>query len=300
MTLPPVIDVRDLTKRRGDRMVVDRVSFSVHRGEIVGILGHNGAGKTSAIECVQGLRNPDGGTVSVLGCDPLRERARLGSRIGSQLQASALPERLRVGEALRLFADDDLDMAWVESWGLRPLWDRAFANLSGGQQQRLFVALALINRPEVVFLDELTQGLDPAARREAWSLIRRVGDEGTTVVLVTHFVDEAEALCDRLIVMSDGRVVATGTPEQLIHRYGPGTTVRYTDPYADESSLRSVPGVAAVEVSGREVAVRGSTSMIAHLGGYLVGRRADVEPPSDIRVTHPTLEDALLSVEETK
>lgn len=291
---PPVVDVRGLTKRYGDRSVVSGVDLTVGQGEIVGILGHNGAGKTTTVECAQGLRAVDGGSVAVLGLDPLRQRAQLGSRVGSQLQESALPDRLKVGEALRLFADGAVDRDWVDGWGLADLWDQAFATLSGGQQQRLFIALALVNRPEVVFLDELTQGLDPVARRDIWAAIERVRAEGTTVVLVTHFIDEAEALCDRLVVMSGGSVVAEGTPAGLVERFGPGVGVRYTDPTANAATLRAVPGVTSVALSGAAVELRGSRPMIAHLGAHLVRDHVGHGPPADIHVIEPTLEDAVL------
>ncbi len=206
------ITVEGLRKAYGALVAVEDVSFEVGQGEIFGVLGPNGSGKTTTVECVQGLRHADGGRLRVLGLDPRSQRHELRRRIGSQLQESALPERIKVWEALRLFASltpGAVDWAeLIERWGLQAKRDATFASLSGGQRQRLFVALALVNRPEVVFLDEMTTGLDPAARRETWGLIEAIRDQGATVVLVTHFMDEAERLCDRLAVVKDGRVLA--------------------------------------------------------------------------------------------
>lgn len=197
MNIGTIVEVDHLHKAYGDVVAVDDVSLSVEQGEIFGVLGPNGAGKTTTVECIEGLRKPDRGRLRVLGLDPTREVHALRQRIGCQLQEAALPDRIKVWEALDLFASfaprhSDWHTA-LESWGLRDKERVAFGTLSGGQQQRLFVALALINQPEVVFLDELMQGLDPAARRVAWELIREVRDRGATVVLVTHFMDEIES-----------------------------------------------------------------------------------------------------------
>ena len=214
------IEVSDLRKDYDGRPVLRGVSFSVAEGEIFGIAGRNGAGKTTTVEVVQGLRSFDAGIVRVLGFDPARSRSELRGLIGAQLQTSALPDRLRVGEALQLFAGlagDVVDWRALASvWGLDGMLRQAFGTLSGGQRQRLFLALALVNRPRLVFLDELTQGLDPAARRDTWALVEQARDGGATVVLVTHDMDEAERLCDRVAVMSDGVVVAWGAPSELV------------------------------------------------------------------------------------
>jgi len=218
-----VIEVDNLKKHYGSRVAVEDVSFQVRQGEIFGLLGRNGAGKTTTVECLQGLRRADGGRVRVLGLDPQRQTQQLRRRIGCQLQEAALPDRLKVWEALDLFASlAPAGPDWrvlMDQWGLTDKRTASFAGLSGGQRQRLFVALALVNDPEVVFLDELTQGLDPAARRVAWGLIGAIRDRGATVVLVTHYMDEAEQLCDRLVVMDKGRIVAEGSPRELIERY---------------------------------------------------------------------------------
>ncbi|MET9339179.1 ABC transporter ATP-binding protein [Nonomuraea sp. NPDC003804] len=218
------IEVTDLRKTYGGTNVVDGVTFTVHAGETFGIAGHNGAGKTTTVECLIGLRRADGGSVRVLGEDPARRRRILAQRIGAQLQDSALPERMKVAEALHAFACFYLRPAdWrevMERWGLTPLARKAYGDLSGGQKQRLMLALALVGDPEVVVLDELTTGLDPIARRETWRLVRELKTSGTTVVLVSHYFDETEALCDRLAVLARGRIRAMGTPDEIIARTG--------------------------------------------------------------------------------
>jgi ABC-2 type transport system ATP-binding protein len=215
-----VIEINGLRKSYKGKTAVDGVSLTVEKGEIFGIAGPNGAGKTTVVECASGLRHPDGGTLRVLGLDPRSDRRRLSQRIGAQLQEAALPDAIKVGEALRMYAsfyDKPADWrALMDEWGLTDKKRAGFAGLSGGWKQRLFIALALVGNPEVVFLDELTTGLDPAARRTTWSLIRDMRDRGVTVVLVTHFMDEAEALCDRNAIIDHGRVIAEGTPSELI------------------------------------------------------------------------------------
>jgi ABC-2 type transport system ATP-binding protein len=215
-----VIDVSQLSKRYGERYAVHDVSFAVEAGEIFGIVGPNGSGKTTTVESIEGLRTPDSGEIRVLGLHPTKDRAELRARMGIQLQESQLPDRLKVWEALDLYASfyrDPVD--WrrlLDEVGLAEKRDTVFAKLSGGQKQRLSIALALIGRPEIAVLDELTTGLDPQARRDTWQLIRTIRDRGVTVMLVTHFMDEAERLCDRLAVMRAGRVVAIDTPAALI------------------------------------------------------------------------------------
>ncbi|WP_345581446.1 ABC transporter ATP-binding protein [Nonomuraea rosea] len=222
-----VIEVEDLCKSYGSTRAVDRVSFTVTKGETFGVLGHNGAGKTTTVECLVGLRRPDAGTVRVLGMDPARRRRALAQRTGVQLQESELPDRLRVAEAMRLFAafydrPDDW-RAVLERWGLSPIASKAFGDLSGGQKQRLKLAMALVGGPELVVLDELTTGLDPLARRETWTLIGDLKASGITAVLVSHFMDEAEELCDRVAVFGRGRIIALGSPRELVGRTGTGS-----------------------------------------------------------------------------
>jgi ABC-2 type transport system ATP-binding protein len=223
----PLIEVTDLHKRYGDRVAVDGVSFSVDRGEIFGILGTNGAGKTTTVECLQGLRRADAGTLSVLGLDPATDRAALTRRVGVQLQESRLPPKLRVREALELFASFYPNPADVgvllDRLNLRDHARSYFGKLSGGQKQRVSIALALIGNPELAILDELTTGLDPHARRDTWKLVEAIRDAGVTVLLVTHFMDEAERLCDRVAIFDAGHVVATGTPAELRAAAGEST-----------------------------------------------------------------------------
>ncbi|WP_449560145.1 ABC transporter ATP-binding protein [Micromonospora reichwaldensis] len=215
-----VIEVRNLRKQYGDHLAVADVSFSVQEGEIFGLVGPNGAGKTTTVECVEGLRTPDSGTVRVLGLDPRRDRAAVRRKLGSQLQESQLPDRIKVWEALDLYSSFYPHPAdWrelMDELGLAAKRNTVFAKLSGGQKQRLSIALALVGNPSVAILDELTTGLDPQARRDTWELVRQVRDRGVTVVLVTHFMDEAERLCDRLAVVAAGRVVTVDTPRNLI------------------------------------------------------------------------------------
>jgi ABC-2 type transport system ATP-binding protein len=295
--MTPVLEVRGLTKRYGRHLAVDNVRLTVDEGEIFGILGVNGAGKTTTVECLQGLRRPDSGEMRVLGLDPRSAGARLRALVGSQLQASALPDRLRVEEALRLFGDGNRRSAelLLTSWDLARNRRSSFASLSGGQRQRLFIALALLNEPRLVFLDELTQGLDPLARSDVWQAIADIRDRGTTVVLVTHFMDEAEALCDRVAVMRAGRIVDTGTPAELVARHARSTSVTFTAPtWFDPAAMRALPGVEHVEQRGEQIRVVGSNQLVAPvcaavLGDGLVG-------PSDLRVHHPDLEDALIAL----
>jgi len=295
-----VIAVEGLAKRYGELQAVADVSFEVRRGEIFGLLGPNGAGKTTSVECVQGLRTPDAGRVDVLGLDPTTQASALRERIGSQLQESSLPSRLRVGEALALFSSfQPAGPPWrsvMRDWGLESKERAAFGSLSGGQRQRLLVALALVNDPQVVFLDEMTTGLDPAARRSTWELIERIRSEGTTVVLVTHFMDEAERLCDRLAVIVGGRVAATGTPADLVTAHSDGVTVTFTTPGIDATFLEALPDVDRVEVRGDRVAVRGGPSAPPHVGKALVDRGI---VPVDMAVERPSLEDVYLRLVET-
>ncbi|MEU4669763.1 ABC transporter ATP-binding protein [Amycolatopsis sp. NPDC023774] len=223
----PLIEVTELRKTYGKRVAVDGVSFTVERGEIFGILGTNGAGKTTTVECLQGLRRPDSGAISVLDLDPAKDIARLHQHIGVQLQDARLPEKLRVAEALELFAafypyPADIG-ALLRQLRLEDHRTTAFGKLSGGLRQRLSIALALVGNPEVAILDELTTGLDPHSRRDTWQLVTGVRDAGVTVVLVTHFMDEAERLCDRVAVFAAGRIVATGTPAELRATTGKST-----------------------------------------------------------------------------
>jgi ABC-2 type transport system ATP-binding protein len=296
MSNTQVVTVRGLRKAYQGRVVVDGVDLDVPAGEIIGLIGANGAGKTTTVECVQGLRRPDAGTLRVLGYDPVTQAEELRPLIGSQLQDSALPDRLRVAEAVSLFstagAVDGGEL--LERFGLSHLRRSAFSALSGGERQRLFLVLALLNRPRLVILDELTQGLDPAARRNVWACVRQLHDEGATVLLVTHEMDEAEALCGQVVVMRAGHVVDAGTPADLVDRHAQTATIHFTlpDPPApllDE--LGRLDGVHEVERDGARMTVYGSRQIIAHVGAALVRWNT---VPNDLSVHIPSLEDALL------
>lgn len=292
------IEVRNLHKRYGATVAVDDVSFTVEAGEIFGILGPNGAGKTTTVECVAGLRVPDRGEIRVLGLDPRHDRAALRQRVGVQLQESRLPERLRVGEAIALYrsfypqpADGD---QLLEMLGLTDKRHSRYRDLSGGQKQRLSIALALIGRPTVAVLDELTTGLDPQARRETWELVERVRDSGVTIILVTHFMDEAERLCDRVAVIDTGRVVALDTPAGLIARAGGQQRIRFrpaTD--LDEQLLTALPEVTEVRRSGSQVVVIG-TGNVLHAVTATLARHHIVA--HDLRIEQTSLDDAFVTL----
>jgi len=292
-----VIEVENLRKTYGPVVAVDDISFQVTEGEIFGLLGPNGAGKTTTVECLQALRNPDSGRIRVLGLDPQTQAQAIRRRIGSQLQESALPDRIKVWEALDLFSSFTPGASnWrtqMEQWGLAEKAKSAFSNLSGGQRQRLFVALAFVNSPEVVFLDEMTTGLDPAARHVAWDLIRAIRDRGTTVVLVTHFMDEAEQLCDRLAIVDRGRIAAQDSPQGLITTYASEVRVIFTTDQADVSWLESIPGAARVARHGPRVEVEGTGPLLALVASALVEHGI---VPSDLRLEQPSLEDVFLEI----
>jgi ABC-2 type transport system ATP-binding protein len=292
-----IISVQNLRKTYGKTVAIDDISFEVAEGEIFGLLGPNGAGKTTAVECLQGLRNPDSGNIRVLGLDPCHEAHALRRRIGSQLQESALPDRIKVWEALDLFASvapDALDWrTLLGQWGLAEKRRASFGSLSGGQKQRLFIALALVNNPSVVFLDEMTTGLDPAARRVAWDLIRAIREKGTTVVLVTHFMDEAEHLCDRLAIVNRGKIIAADTPQGLITQHTSQVRVLFSSENTDLPWLEKIPGVKRVTARVQRVEVEGGGPLLALVAAALVEHGI---VPSDIRVEQPTLEDVFLKL----
>jgi ABC-2 type transport system ATP-binding protein len=297
-TTDVVVSVDHLRVRYGDTLAVDDVSLSINRGEIFGILGPNGAGKTTTVEAIGGLRRPDSGAISVLGLDALTHRRALRRRVGIQLQASELPDKLRVGEALELFASfypDPADPArLLKLLGLESKRDDRFSNLSGGQRQRLSIALALIGRPELAILDELTTGLDPQSRRETWKLIEGIRDEGVTVILVTHFMEEAERLCDRLALLHHGRVIAIDTPAAL----AAGSAGRQHMSFRprgtlDEESLRALPDVRDVRRQGERIVVEGAGDLVAAVIGALV---RDGVIPEQTRIEQSTLDDAFVAL----
>jgi len=293
-----VIEVTGLTKRYAGQAVVDDISFHVEAGEIFGILGPNGAGKTTAVECMEGLRRRDGGQVRIFGLDPLTDRHRLHQRIGVQLQETQLQEKLKVREALELYASFYPDPAdWrelLERWGLAGKAGTRFAKLSGGQKQRLFIALALVGNPEVVFLDELTSGLDPGARHATWDLISQVRAQGVTVVLVSHFMDEVEELCDRVAILERGRIAALDTPAGLVDRAGGEYRVRFRPMgRLDEQWLTALPGVLAVARRGAQVDVTGTGDFASAVTAELARRQVLA---ADLRIEGRSLDSAYMAL----
>lgn len=293
-----VIHVDQLRRTYGETVAVDNISFDVQQGEIFGIVGPNGAGKTTTVETLVGLQRPTNGRVQVLGFDPYRERTPLAQRIGVQLQAANLPERIKVWEALDLFASlyaQTLD--WEQllvDWGLAEKRNTAVDKLSGGQRQRLFIILALLNDPEIVFLDELTTGLDPQARRATWDLVREIQARGKTVILVTHFMDEIEALADRVAIIDQGRLVALDTPRTLIQELAQESRVTFTaEPAFTPTLLQGVNGISQVVQNGREVVVYGRGALLAHVAAALADHDM---APADLHVEQANLEDVFLAL----
>jgi ABC-2 type transport system ATP-binding protein len=299
MSQKPIVQVEHLRKVYGSTVAVDDVSFEVYQGEIFGMVGPNGAGKTTTVECIEGLRQPDGGHIRVLGLDPHHDGYALRARIGIQLQESVLQDRMKVWEALDLFASFyPRSVDWeplLEQLGLAEKRNTPFAKLSGGQKQRLFIALALVHDPEIVFLDELTTGLDPQARRAMWDLVRGIRERGKTVFLTTHFMEEAERLCDRVAIMDRGRIIALDTPENLIRMLGVENRVVFTVDGAFElERLSKLSDVTRVETIGERVIVYGR-------GDGLVGEVVNALTTSgtrfrDLRTEQPNLEDVFLAL----
>lgn len=297
-----IIQVDGLRKVYGATVAVDGVSFEIREGEIFGMVGPNGAGKTTTIECLEGLRKPDSGTLRVLGVDPQRDSQTLRMRTGMQLQQSNLPERMKVWEALDLYASFYPKAAdWKEllvQLGLEDKRDTPFSKLSGGQKQRLFIALALLPDPQLVFLDELTTGLDPQARHAIWELVRKVRARGKTVFLTTHFMEEAERLCDRVAILDHGRIVALDTPSALIKGLGAEERVVFSVdgklPAAFEKALSSS---ARIEVQRERVTIHGKNGRSVPLVSEVVGLlSAQGVPFRDLRTEQSNLEDVFLSL----
>jgi len=299
MTPPPVIHVDSVRKTYGRTVAVDEISFDVEAGEIFGLIGPNGAGKTTTMECVDGLRIPDRGLISVLGLDPRRDVYALQERIGVQLQEAQLQKRIKVREAVGLWAslcrkpvDGD---RLIEQLGLGDKQNAWFMTLSGGQKQRLFIALALINDPELVFLDELTTGLDPQARRTIWDLVRGIRQRGKTVFLTTHLMEEAERLCDRVAIIDHGRIIDIGTPAELVQRHCPERTVVIdTEDATAAERFREIPQVQSVSSAGSHLTIRGRAGdLVTHVIQCLAEHRIQV---IDFRTELPTLEDVFLKL----
>jgi ABC-2 type transport system ATP-binding protein len=293
-----VIEVAHLRKSYGRTVAVQDVSFSVQAGEIFGILGRNGAGKTTTVECITGLRTPDRGTISVLGLDPGRHGRELHQRVGVQLQHSALPERITVSEAVELYASfyqqpaDGREL--LHTLGLEAVRDRYFKRLSGGQRQRLSIVLALIGQPEIAVLDELSTGLDPEGRRDTWRLIEQIRDRGVTIVLVTHLIEEAERLCDRVAVIDQGNLVALDRPAALATAAAASQRVRLkvAERFSTEL-LGALPEVTAVQRHGEELVVAGAGDLLTTviIALHDAGLKAE-----DIRLERTSLEDAMLAL----
>ena len=292
------IEVRNLYKRYGQHVAVDDVSFTVEEGEIFGIIGPNGAGKTTTVESIAGLRTPDSGSVSVLGLDPIKDRAEVRERLGVQLQESSFPDAIKVDEALDLYSSFYRDPAdWRELMELLGLTEKRkaqYKTLSGGQKQRLSIALALVGNPKVAILDELTTGLDPQARHDTWSLIERVRDTGVTILLVTHFMDEAERLSDRIAVIDGGRVAAVDTSAGLIAQVSAAQQVRFrVRQTLDKSVLTELPEVTSVEIIEGRWLVTGRGQLLSSVAGALARAQVVAE---DLRIDQHNLEDAFVSL----
>jgi len=295
-----IIQVSNVRKTYGATVAVDDVSFAVNDGEIFGLIGPNGAGKTTTMECIEGLRVPDRGTISVLGCDPFKDVYKLQERIGVQLQQAQLQKRIKVWEAVDLWASLYRKKAadgerLLEQLGLVDKRNAWFMTLSGGQKQRLFIALALINDPEVVFLDELTTGLDPQARRAIWELVRGIRERGKTVFLTTHLMEEAERLCDRVAIIEHGRIVDIDTPDSLVKRHCPErTVVLATEDRSAGERFRAIPRVEAVVSTDSQFTIRGrGDDLISEVIQCLSENRIRV---TDFRTILPNLEDVFLKL----
>lgn len=292
------IEVTELHKRYVDTVAVDEVSFTVEQGEIFGILGPNGAGKTTTVECIAGLRTPDRGEVRVVGLHPQRDRDELRQRLGVQLQESKLPDRIKVGEALELYSSYYRDPAdWpqlLDLLGLGGKRDSQYRHLSGGQKQRLSIALALVGSPTVAVLDELTTGLDPQARRDTWDLVSRVRDSGVTIVLVTHFMDEAERLCDRLALIDSGRIVALDSPAGLVTQANKEQRVRFRPSrQLDDRLLTDLPEVTGVQRSGDHLTITGTGNLLHAVTATLARHQIVAE---ELRVEQTSLDDAFVAL----
>jgi ABC-2 type transport system ATP-binding protein len=294
----PAVEITHLRKTYGPLVAVDDVTLSVAEGEIFGILGPNGAGKTTTVECAIGLRSPDSGTIRLMGLDPQTQKDEVHQIVGVQLQAGALPPKLRVGEILdmyRSFYRDPADVGeLIEALGLEAKREDYYRSLSGGQRQRLSVALALIGQPKIAVLDEMTTGLDPQARRDAWELIEHIRDRGVTIVLVTHFMEEAERLCNRVALIDNGKIVALDTPASLATRARGGKTVRFlpSKPF-DQRLLTELPEVTQVDYQGQHVIVTGAGELV---NAVLLTLAAAGVTARDVQLDSSNLEDAFVKL----
>ena len=300
--MKPIIQVEKLRKNYGTIVAVDDISFEVHEGEIFGMVGPNGAGKTTTIECLEGLRRPDGGSLRVLGIDPQHEGQTLRLNSGMQLQQSNLPERMKVWEALDLYSSFYPHAANWETLlvqlGLEEKRNAPFSKLSGGQKQRLFIALALLPDPQIIFLDELTTGLDPQARHAIWDLVRDVRSKGKTILMTTHFMEEAERLCDRVAILDHGRIVALDNPAALIHDLGGEERISFSLDQAMPATLQKALAKAGqVQIQGERVTVHGNSNRQMALVGEVVKHLVASELRfRDLRTEQSTLEDVFLKL----
>ncbi len=294
-----IITAHGITKSYGDIVAVNDVTFDVFQGEIFGLLGPNGAGKTTTLDCLEGLRCPDAGTIRVFGLDPHKDRYAVRERIGVQLQESMLQARIKVWEALDLFASFyQQPLEWekiLEALGLSDKRNALYSELSGGQKQRLFVALAMVGDADVLFLDELTTGLDPQARRAIWDLVRSVRDRGKTIVLTTHFMEEAERLCERVAIMDHGKIVAMDSPRALMHRNGTDTRIGFIAEIGlDVRRLEALQGVGRVELRDGRVTVHGTgEALLVEVSQALQAMECRYH---DLTSEHATLEDVFLDL----
>ncbi|MEJ7837325.1 MAG: ABC transporter ATP-binding protein [Thermomicrobiales bacterium] len=296
------VDVRDVSKRYGDHQALNHVSLTIHQGEIFGIIGPNGAGKSTLVGIIAGLRDADSGKIDVLGKDVVAERASLRHEVGIQLQEAQLQELITVEEALRLYSSFyEHPNPWeplLDDWGLRAKRKDRFGNLSGGQKQRLFIALALISNPKLVILDELTTGLDPQARRESWEHVERIRDSGTTIILVSHFMEEAERLCDRIAVIDGGEIRAIGPVADLLDNDTTTLRLGFTAPPTfDEYLLEGLDGVIDVGRTGEQINVTGTGYLMATVSHALAALKLN---PPDIHMEQDTLEDVFIRLTGTE
>jgi ABC-2 type transport system ATP-binding protein len=295
----PIIEVTDLVKQYSDVRAVDNISFSIQPGEVFGMLGPNGAGKTTTIECIEGLRKPDQGQIRVMGMDPREDGYRLREQIGIQFQSAALPDRIKVWEALDLFASfykrsvDSEEL--LTKMGLEEKRNAYIAKLSGGQKQRVFIALAMINDPQILFLDELTTGLDPQSRRMMWDQVQEIQTQGKTIFLTTHFMEEAERLCDRVAIVDHGKIVALDTPQRLVDGLGEENRVVFETPGdLGQAILKKLSGFGRVERIGDRVVVYGKKAGL--VGRVVNALESSKTPFENIHSEQPTLEDVFLKL----
>lgn len=294
------IEISHLVKRYGPLTAVDDVSFTVERGEIFGLLGPNGAGKTTTVECVEGLRTPDGGEIRVLGLDARRDFKPIKERIGIQLQTTGLYPKLTVREVIDLFASFYArhlpSERVIEMTGLQERQRAAVKELSGGQKQRLSVALALVNDPDLLFLDEPTTGLDPQARRNLWDVIEDLQKQGKTILMTTHYMEEAEQLCNRVAVMDHGKIIALDEPDALVRQNFQEQAIEFESPrHPSPSALQAVPGVTRVQIEDNQITTY-SSDVPATMSGLLDLARQSALQFGDLTVRRATLEDVFLKL----